>query len=233
MPANTRSSRPTRQVSDVVLLTDSDDVAIKRTTTKQNAKNTGLRKENLPINSGEIIEISSDEDEEPVVPRNTVANSRLQEKIRQLERENARIKRENAEIKKKQAASADLEDQITCEVCSSKMWSPFILPDCGHTFCQQDLVNWFDTALKQHRKVYPHYNPSAPAVNMYHPFQQQMQLPLPPYSCPKCREKVRSKPIQNFAVKNFVRAVAGQAGESSPKKTVANSANVWGKFFPQ
>ncbi|KAJ6588440.1 hypothetical protein B0H19DRAFT_1099320 [Mycena capillaripes] len=232
MPSNTRSSKLSRQASDVVLLTDSDILAVKRTTNKdpkQNSKS-ATRKSNRPVISGEIIEISSDEDDEPVVPRNAVATSKLQERIRQLEKENARIMKENEEIKRHKAAAADLEDQITCEVCSSKMWSPFILPDCGHTFCQQDLENWFATALNQHRKTYPHYNANAPAVNLYGIFQQ---APLPPYTCPKCREKVRSKPIQNFAVKNFVRSVAGQAGETSPKKTVGSGTNVWSRFFPQ
>ncbi|KAJ7821353.1 hypothetical protein B0H13DRAFT_2682103 [Mycena leptocephala] len=226
MPANTRS-KPIRPSSDVVLL-DSDTLAIKRNN-KQNTKKPA-RKENCPINSGEIIEISSDEDEGPVAPRSAVTTSKLQERIRQLETENARIKKENDEIKRQKTVAADLEDQITCEVCNSKMWSPFILPDCGHTFCQKDLEDWFSTALKQHRNVYPHYNVNVP-LNIYGVFQQQ--LPLPPYTCPKCREKVRSKPVQNFAVKGFVRAVAEQAGETSPKKTVGSATNVWNHFFPQ
>ncbi|KAJ7507268.1 hypothetical protein B0H11DRAFT_1970967 [Mycena galericulata] len=232
MPTNTRSSKHTRQTSDVVLLSGPDTQAIRRTTKKdpKPKQNNPARKENCPVNSGEIIEISSDEDEETVAPRSSVISSKLQERIKQLERENARISRENEAIKKQQIAEAvDMEDQVTCEVCSSKMWSPFILPDCGHTFCQQDLEDWFETALKRHRTMYPHYDVNAPAFNVYGHIQK---VPLPPYSCPKCREQVRSKPIQNFALKNFVRVVAGKVGENSPKKIVGNSTNVWGRFFP-
>ncbi|KAJ7326399.1 hypothetical protein DFH08DRAFT_885732 [Mycena albidolilacea] len=226
MPSNTRSSKATA-ASDVVLLTDADVRSIKRTT-KKDPKQKPARKENNPppVNTGEIIEISSDE-EEPA-PRNPVAaTAKLQARIQQLEKENARIKKENDEIKKQQIAAADLEDQITCEVCSAKLWSPFIL-NCGHTFCQQDLENWFSTALKQHLNVYPHYNVNVPPANVYGIFQK---LPLPPYSCPKCREKVCSRPIQNFAVKGLVRAVAGQTGETSPKKTI-DATKVWSRFFP-
>jgi len=232
MPSNTRSSsKATGQSSDVVLLTDSDILAIKRTA-KKDLKQNPTRKENhCPVSSAEIIEISSDEDDEPVVPRATVATSKLQEKIRQLEKENARIKKENDEIKKqqtsKQTLAADLEEQITCEVCNAKLWSPFIL-NCGHTFCQLDLEKWFSTALRQHLNTYPHYNVNAPPVNVYGIFQQ---IPLPNYSCPKCREKVRSRPIQNFAIKGLVRVVAGQTGETSPKKTV-DVNHVWNRFFP-
>ncbi|KAJ7481614.1 hypothetical protein FB451DRAFT_132580 [Mycena latifolia] len=231
MPANTRSSKPTRQNSDVILLLDPpspDTLGLKRIPSKQK-QNPARKENNCSINQGEIIEISSDEDEEPVVARSAVATSKLQERIRVLEKENARIKKENEEIRKQQMKAADLEDSVTCEVCAAKMWSPFILPDCGHTFCQQDLEDWFSTALKQHRNVYPHYNVNAPAVNVYGLMQT---LPLPPYSCPKCREKVRSKPIQNFALKGLVRVVADKVGENSPKKSVGSSANVWSRFFP-
>lgn len=120
MPSNTRSSKATA-ASDVVLLTDADVRAINRTT-KKDRKQKPARKENNPppVNTGEIIEISSDE-EEPT-PRNPVAaTAKLQARIQQLEKvrhltgsfpgflrilpqENARIKKENDEIKKQQIA---------------------------------------------------------------------------------------------------------------------------------
>jgi hypothetical protein len=52
------------------------------------------------------------------------------------------------------------------------------------------------------------------------------------YTCPTCRDKVCSRPIQNFAVKGLVRAVAGQIGETSPQKKTVDAANVWSRFFP-
>ncbi|KAJ6612792.1 hypothetical protein B0H10DRAFT_2222818 [Mycena sp. CBHHK59/15] len=228
MSSNTRSSRHTCQSSDVVLLSEADMPVIKRTAKKDSKpKQKNQRKENCPINLGDIIEISSDEDEEPVVPRSGVATSKLQDKIRQLEQENARMRKENEEMKKRQMLeAADMEDQVTCEVCSTKMWSPFILPDCGHTFCQQDLENWFSTTLNQHRTLYPHGNVNIPAMNLYG------AAPPPLYTCPKCRETVRSRPIQNFALKGFVRSIAAKAGEYSPKKTTGSSVNVWNRFFP-
>ncbi|KAJ6481685.1 hypothetical protein C8R45DRAFT_309828 [Mycena sanguinolenta] len=225
MPPKTRSSSNT--TADVVLLSDVDVLAIKRVT-KKDPKQT--RKENhrpVIVNSGDIIEISSDEDDEPIAPRTNSVATKLQARIQQLERENACIKKENAEIKKQQmAVTADLEDQITCEVCSAKLWTPYIL-NCGHTFCAQDLENWFSTSLKQHLTRYPHYNVHY-AHQGYNMFQQ---LPAPLYTCPKCREKVCSRPIQNFAVKGLVRAVAGQMGENSPKKPT-DPKNLWNRFFP-
>ncbi|KAJ7094009.1 hypothetical protein B0H15DRAFT_149725 [Mycena belliarum] len=231
MPANTRSTKNlARQNSDVILLSDPpspDKFGLKRAPPKPK-QNTARKENQCTVNLGDIIEISSDEDEEPVA-RSTVATFKLQERIRVLEKENARIKKENEEIKKQQTVVADVEDQVTCEVCAAKMWSPFILPDCGHTFCQRDLEDWFATSLKQHRKVYPNYDVNTAPVNIYGVVQR---LPLPAYSCPKCRQKVRSKPIQNFALKGLVRIVADKVGESSPKKLPGSSANVWSRFFP-
>ncbi|KAJ7757022.1 hypothetical protein B0H16DRAFT_1537735 [Mycena metata] len=206
MSSNTRPTRLTRQSSDVVMLTNPALASKRRKDPIPKQKNPPeARKENhRPIHSGEVIEISSDEDDEPVVFQRP---NQLRERIRQLE------KKENEEMKKQQV-------DVT-----SKMWSP-------------DLENWFATALKLHRNVYPHYNPAAVnpyglpgAANPYNPFFQQ-QIPLPAYSCPKCREKVRSKPIQNFALKSLVRAIAGPSGETSPKKAVGGSNNVWSRFFP-
>ncbi|KAJ6451529.1 hypothetical protein C8R47DRAFT_1215647 [Mycena vitilis] len=241
MPADSHTTvGPYRQASDVVLSRPAIVANKCAATPKQNAKKAGLREGPTTRNSVEIIEISSDEEEEPVVLREMVTTSRLQERIRKLERvcttflplspatvqfpllisympqENACLKNDSAEIKKQQAKYIDLEHYITCEVCTSKMWNPYILPDCGHTFCKQDLIKWFDTILTQHRER-----------------NSNEERPLPPYTCPTCRERVRSKPIENFAVKNFVRVVAAKAGESSPKKPVTNSATVWGRFFPQ
>ncbi|KAJ7216586.1 hypothetical protein GGX14DRAFT_50984 [Mycena pura] len=230
MPTATRQTKVTRKASDVVLLTGSEALAAKRATkataSKQKSSNPVARKEKHPalVNSADIIEISSDEDDEPIF--RDAGASKLKERIIQLEKENASIKSENEAMKQNQTMTTELEDGVTCEICSSKMWSPFILPDCGHTFCQKDLEDWFSAALKQHRNTYPNFH-----AGMAGPMLGMMQLPLPPYSCPKCREKVRSKPIQNFAVKSFVRVVAKHARETSPKKA-ASSNNIWSQFFP-
>jgi hypothetical protein len=60
--------------------------------------------------------------------------------------------------------------------------------------------------------------------------------PTPQYTCPTCREPVRTRPIEVFAMKAIVRVVAAAAGESSPKKTVNKNwkekAGPWDKFFP-
>ncbi|KAJ7624999.1 hypothetical protein DFH06DRAFT_1008309, partial [Mycena polygramma] len=105
----------------------------------------------------------------------------------------------------------DLEDQISCELCSFKLRTPFILPDCVG-------FQWLSNKTKRH--VLPVLSQST--------VLRSFQL-----TCPKCRETVHSKPVQNFAVSGLVRAVAGQAGEASPKKPVRSAAKPWSRFFPQ
>jgi hypothetical protein len=130
------------------------------------------------------------------------------------------------------------------------------LPDCGHIFCLSCLQDWFGTTLAQFMNANPHYNVNQ-ARNIPHLqllFQNLAQNPhaaahpqvaamlanlLPPsphYTCPTCREPVRTRPIEVFALKAIIRVVTAAAGESSPKKTINKNskakAGPWDGFFP-
>ncbi|KAJ7057083.1 hypothetical protein C8F01DRAFT_1257014 [Mycena amicta] len=233
---NTRS----RPDPDIVIVGDGSPrtVSGKRNPTKTTKKTAppvahGRKENRCPTN--DIIEISSDEEDEPVVrtapsgagssAKDSAKMARMQDRLKQLERENVRLEQENKSMKQ---SVNDLDDGVSCEICSCKMWSPFILAECGHTFCQKDLQDWFQAALTRHQTAYPHYNVNQAPMHGY-----GYQLPQPAYTCPKCRASILSKPIQNFAVKHVVRVVAKQSRESSPKKITGNpdSANVWSRFF--
>lgn len=67
------------------------------------------------------------------------------------------------------------------------------------------------------------------------------QVPQPKYTCPVCREPVRNRPVEAFAVKNLVRVVAKAQGEESPQKPTAltkgksrrvvTDSGPWDRFF--
>jgi hypothetical protein len=84
MPLNTRSAKAARPKPNL----PTRSPTLQGTATPKQKQNNapGSRKENCPVvNSGEIIEISSDEDEAPTVAPNLVTASKLKERIRVLE----------------------------------------------------------------------------------------------------------------------------------------------------
>ncbi|KDQ27943.1 hypothetical protein PLEOSDRAFT_1083864 [Pleurotus ostreatus PC15] len=229
------------------------------------------------LQSTEVIEISDDEDYPvaPVKPsRNLMKIAELQSQIETLKESNTRMGKEIenyqslldetmvekdmlsnqvAELHLRQEPPSisinpsDLEDQINCEICTMKMWRPYLLPECGHSFCESCIQDWFSTILARHIQAHPEYNANNHRQNVpahirqmmpyaeYHPQVQQMlaqynlQNPQPEYNCPTCRVEVKSRPIEDFALKAIVRVVAKAQGEVSPQKPVSTSSNKKGK----
>lgn len=134
--------------------------------------------------------------------------------------------------------------------------------DCGHSFCQNCLLDWFNT-------IHAKFVAENPGYDVNHPFRQApyMQMlvenmihaphvlrhpqiagllemhmpPQPKYTCLTCREEVRSRPVEDFALKALVRTVAGATNQASPqkplqpkkdKRAAAAPSGPWDKFFP-
>ncbi|KAI9452646.1 hypothetical protein BJY52DRAFT_1292013, partial [Lactarius psammicola] len=133
----------------------------------------------------------------------------LQRRCHELEQERDRLQRDNrrllasmdqlkASTKQNTLSMSALDEALSCEVCTHTMWSPYLLANCGHTFCQGCLTDWFNTTLSQH--------------------MQNGARGLPAYTCPSCRHPVRYPPVQNFSLKRLVRLAAESRGESSPQR---------------
>ncbi|PPQ98433.1 hypothetical protein CVT24_004112 [Panaeolus cyanescens] len=220
----------------------------------------------------EIIEISSDDDDTPPHPSShasIIANLRREleavrskrhadiamKQLKALQEDNAKLKSVKDDTKIVLDA-AEVSEHFECAICASEMWTPYTLPNCGHTFCQKCLLDWFDTTQAKFLAAHPAYHAGRP--HQIHALSQildylcaypnlaadprsisalKQTLPIEPkYECPECRSQVTSAPIEAFAMKKLIRTVAAASGRGSPKpksKHPIARNSPWDGYFPK
>jgi len=200
-PSAARSAPGPYKASVIVISSDEDEEPIP-------AAKRGHRKHRRSRPEGDVLEIVDDKSVKPKEPE--IENLRrrcdeLEQERNTLQKENrhlsASLKQLKANTKQNTLDLSTLDDAVCCEVCTHTMWSPYLLANCGHTFCQGCLTDWFNTTLLHHRQSGP-------------------RAPLP-YTCPSCRLPVRTPPVQNFSLKRIVSLAAESRGESSPRRPQA------------
>lgn len=261
-----RSMKPPPHSEVIILSSDDENSPVTSTRprpTKQSFGHSKKKKAVLrppPQVFGEVLEISESDEAQPSLPaakRKTEDSTTesLKRTVNSLEQAlklaNQRAAQEHSELKSLEKAQAEeinalrsalskdfseLEDHILCEVCTHKMWKPYLLPDCGHSFCQDCLVDWFTTTKAKFMNSHPDYDAqramvlgplrillnSIPALlNPY--VQQQLKALLinlrrmqPEHTCPSCRKPVVTKPVENFRLKALVRHISDLQGEPTP-----------------
>lgn len=229
---------------------------------------------------GEVLEISDSDEVEPSLPAakrkaedNTTES--LQRTVDSLEQAlklaNQRAAHELSELRSLEKTQAEeinvlrsvlskdfseLEEHTLCEVCTHKMWKPYLLPDCGHCFCQGCLVSWFTTTQVKFMSSHPDYDAqramvhgqlcvllnSIPALLNPHMQQQLKALLLnlrkmqPEHTCPSCRKSVVKKPVEDFRLKALVKHISDLRGDASPRELspyhLVASTGPFDAFFP-
>ncbi|KNZ77764.1 hypothetical protein J132_03822, partial [Termitomyces sp. J132] len=135
-----------------------------------------------------------------------------------------------------------LDDNMGCEICTSRMWSPFM----SIARMRSHILLVLPAGLQTHNhRLWEAMmqNPlilRTPHAAAYYA-QLQQQAPQPQYTCPTCREQVKNRPVEDFALKALIRAITTAAGEGSPKKldkqtrgkATAPKTGPWDGFFPK
>ncbi|KAJ4476095.1 hypothetical protein C8J55DRAFT_562137 [Lentinula edodes] len=233
--------------------------------TTRTSKNKPPKKPLVP--HPDVIEIFDSDDDHfaPSAKRKSSRELQLEREVKKLKQENELYKNKanslraeitsvqdklthllaassNASSSKDHMPISDVEDSVTCEICTMKIWTPYTLK-CGHTYCQSCLQDWFSTTLVQHMAANPNYSVNQPqhpygadTYAAYPGFAQHHYMhllgaatPQPHYTCPLCRKQVRNPPVENFNLKKIMRAVASVQGETSPRKEEAGSGRRKGK----
>lgn len=127
---------------------------------------------------------------------------------------------------------------------------------CGHTFCEEDLLNWFQKALHKYnegrtkpfdaRTSAPYIRSSAVAQTPQH---CQLDLMLhtnmnfrPSFTCPTCNERIDERPSETYMIKGIVALYAEKVGLKDPHvpsseknkgkdRAVMDLFDVWDAFF--
>ncbi|KAL5506927.1 hypothetical protein ACEPAH_6383 [Sanghuangporus vaninii] len=117
----------------------------------------------------------------------------------------------------------EIDDLISCEICTTMMWHPATIRECGHTFCESCLHDWFNSTYTRHAAAHPEFitGPLIPPdyyANRHVPqiahaikmmlAEWKVQVPQPKYTCPTCRSEAKSRPFEVYFVKEAVSKMA-------------------------
>ena len=106
------------------------------------------------------------------------------------------------------------------------------LTECGHVFCINCLLDWFDSTHVQFLSSHPGYTPLHPHFKevLRRPFEfpqdffrvsmHMTQYPGPQYTCPSCRKTVTRRPAEDFKVKALVSWFGSVQGIKPPEPRI-------------
>ncbi|PPQ76156.1 hypothetical protein CVT26_009216 [Gymnopilus dilepis] len=203
-----------------------------------------------------------------------VTSQELQRQIMQLEKEQTRYRvrlsraaKANLEfseeiraLQRRNLALTDMLRPLSCSICMTLMRDPLVLPECGHSFCDECLRTWFETIRRKFTQGHPSRDPlpglslaslkrlSAlvkenarlahlrPAVKEIARFMQ----PRAEYTCPLCDSLVGTRPVINFQLKEAVEAAERDLHDHDllvlddydKEKARKSSVTFWDALFP-
>jgi hypothetical protein len=109
--------------------------------------------------------------------------------------------------------------------------------ECGHVFCLNCLLSWFDKAYAKFIARHPGGNPLSQELQavLQHPhdnpkqwgeaYSSVLQLPHPHYMCPTCRAAVTRRPLEDLKVKGLVLWFTSAEGVEAPEPVLQPGQN--------
>ncbi|KZP18689.1 hypothetical protein FIBSPDRAFT_956063 [Athelia psychrophila] len=176
--AQPKHKKPLNISAEVIVISDDDEdqtTSIRRQKRKAPGRAT-------PIALEDVLEISDDDDQ--LMKRRSRAlgktnenlasagrsslNPAVMDQINALQLRLSKATYKEAELQAKitelnAKSSLDpelLDDEVSCQLCYTRNWTPYLLPDCGHVSCHACLTSWFSTTLQKHMNTHPTYSPA-------------------------------------------------------------------------
>ncbi|KAF9820837.1 hypothetical protein IEO21_01064 [Rhodonia placenta] len=120
--------------------------------------------------------------------------------------------------KKSDEIVANVETNLTCQICMDLLSRPHGLSPCGHVLCQGCLQEWFRSAPPNDEDMHDDF----PDDVLYRK-----------KTCPCCRTAVRSRPIPIFLVKSLASAIekAKASPSAPPRATPPPEDDPWAGIF--
>ncbi|KAG8991103.1 hypothetical protein FRB90_001463 [Tulasnella sp. 427] len=146
---------------------------------------------------------------------------RLTKEVADQSAEIQTLKTKNNELLNAQAQSKlnAVEEALVCQICAGVMHKPYALSPCGHVSCLTCLQEWFQSQREEDDDDFGSTRNRK--------------------TCPHCRAKIRSRPVQVFVIKAVVEALgiepeeepASLPGAQPVASTSAVSDDPWHGIF--
>ncbi|KIK31324.1 hypothetical protein PISMIDRAFT_5805 [Pisolithus microcarpus 441] len=129
---------------------------------------------------------------------------------------------------------------VRCHMCARCMDRPFILVECGHTFCYGCLRIWFQRCLLEQvgwQDIPAHLKEAPMTAAKLRELFEDKHIYMTWYTCPivTCQVSVERKPIEVDVAKHMIGAVNNILGvpacQVNSNPILPHQANIWADIF--
>ncbi|KAI6009711.1 hypothetical protein EDC04DRAFT_2906470 [Pisolithus marmoratus] len=161
----------------------------------------------------------------------------LKQRVRQAEQAQVLAEHKCSDLQSNVSTFAASQAYITkCIICQCSMEHPFIIVECGHSFCYKCLKIWFHMLLEKQinwRPSIPVHLKSAPfTADKLKELFEEGHIFSTRYSCLLCRKAVRNKPIRVFLTMDLITAIGTLVPQDFPENNPPPSnEGIWADVF--